>query len=129
MTFLSKFILFSTFSFSFFAINFSLISNYFRKSTGILFQNNPAVVVEWLCFIVQSMAHVWIPLGDIYMVKILNKKELWTRYILPWNCNLNGQRQQPGKIKFRHNNSRIARWRENPYKDKNTQKTNIIHNI
>ena len=43
-------------------------------------------------FIVQSMAHaktqVRISLGDIYMVKILNKKELWTLYRLPWNCDI-----------------------------------------
>ena len=42
---------------------------------------------------------------------------------------LNGQCQQPGGINFRHDNSRIERWRENAYKDRNTQKTNAIHNM
>ena len=28
-----------------------------------------------------------IPLGDVHIVKILTKKELWTRYRLPWNCD------------------------------------------
>ena len=32
---------------------------------------------------------------------------------------LNGQRQQPGWIQFRHEKSRIERWRENLYKDNN----------
>ena len=31
---------------------------------------------------------VQIPLGDVYMVKILTKKELWTRYRHPWNGDL-----------------------------------------
>ena len=55
--------------------------------------NVKAIRPWWLSgFIVQSMAHaktqVRISLGDIYMVKILNKKELWTFYRLPWNCDI-----------------------------------------
>ena len=47
----------------------------------------------WLSgFIVQSMAHaktqVQISLEHVYMVKILNKKELWTCFRLPWNCDI-----------------------------------------
>ena len=38
---------------------------------------------------------------------------------------LNGQRHNPRWIQFRHDKFRIARWREIPYKDRNTLKTNI----
>ena len=31
---------------------------------------------------------VQIPLGDVYIVKILIKMELWTHYKLPWNCDI-----------------------------------------
>ena len=53
-----------------------------------------SMFVEWLggCFIVQSMAHaktqVRIPLRDVHIIKIMKKKELWTHYRLPWNCDI-----------------------------------------
>ena len=39
---------------------------------------------------------------------------------------LNCQCHNPRWIQFRHDKFRIARWRENPYKDRNTLKTNIM---
>ena len=52
----------------------------------------PAVVAEWskrhilYCLIMShpQQTQVGIPLEDFYMVKILNKKELWTRYRHLW---------------------------------------------
>ena len=41
----------------------------------------------------------------------------------------NGQRHNPGWMQFRHDKSRIERWRENPYKDNITLKTNITNNL
>ena len=43
--------------------------------------------------------------------------------------SLNGQRQQPGRIQLRHDKCRTARWRENPYKDKNTIKSKKSNNM
>ena len=73
MTFLSKFILFSTFSFSFFAINFSLISNYFRKKYRHIISEQSGRGGRVVKAAHDAKTQVRIPLGDIYMVKILNK--------------------------------------------------------
>ena len=45
------------------------------ESVRVLFSNSSRESLE---------AAVQIPLGDIYMVKIQTKKELWTRYRHPW---------------------------------------------
>ena len=58
--------------------------------------------------------------------KFLSSLKHWwlikkTVYLASYCINANNQED------FRHDNSRIEWWREKPYKDRNIQKTNIIH--